>query len=620
MGKVNYMKNIGWIALACLMCSQISWGQVTKADSLRAKLKTDIQDTSRIDLLIELGDELILKSYYESIEYYYQSKALALKLKDTARIVYSLVGITDVHSMLGEYKEALSILNEAIALSSNNIELLATTHSRLAIEYFHIGDYDLSIKNDRISLQYNKQLNDSLQIAYDIHNIGTYYLAIGKIDSAIINYKLSNTYLGDKKDILRAYNNSRMGFSHSNSEQYKEAIKYHHLALDIYAKDSLIYDMAFEENYIASAYFNGHQLDKSLKHAFKAIELTKQLNNHLLFVQNYHLLFDIFNKQKDYKTALKYALLEKVYSDSLEAKNKENIINTMETKNQYTEQQKVLEAIERSNTELSSQKTKLVIFGIITASLLVITIIMLILKRKEHDKNKQLLHQLDSISQTRNKLLSIIGHDLRGSLGNLKNFTELMHHKLLDKGSIEYMLSQFVPMVDSTHSLLETLLLWSHGNDEDFSLQKEKINAAKLIETTVQHLSHLAEVKSIDIKYDKDELEFMADQNMILTIMRNLVSNAIKFSNKNSSIFIHYKSSDKFVAFEVEDEGIGMSVEEIARVLSKDEHFINEGTTGEKGAGIGLNLCNSFISKHGGDLLIQSEPGKGSKFKFVIPI
>ena len=604
----------------CFSTPYLAQNNSIKIDSLKSLLQTNIHDTLRATVLTELGDALILKSHSEALTYYYQSKQLSEKTQDTTGIVFNLLGISDIHSMMGEYKQALSFISEAHILSHNNYDLLAATHSRLAIEYYQIGEHKLSMKNDRLSLKYNALMKDTLQMAYDYHNIAAYYLTINQVDSALYHYKLSNHLLGTRKDVLRAYNNSRMGFAHSQLEDYDTAILFHQKALVLFTQDSLIYDLAMEENYIAFAFLNNHQINEAFNHANKALEYTKMLNNPNLYIQNYNLLYDIYNYKQDYKNALKYTLLKIAYTDSLEQKNKENLALTSETRWKFTEQKRVLEASEKNNFELTKQKYKLIAFSLISALLLVISIVFIIQRRVELNKNKLLVKKLDRLSQSRHKLLSIIGHDLRGSVGNLKNLTELMHHNLLDNQSIETMLTKFVPMVDSTHSLLETLLVWSRNNDDNFALKKEMISAENVVTTTIEHMSHLAWAKHINIIHETDDIEFIADRNMIMTVLRNLISNAIKFSNEHSKIWISYLTSGSNIEFCVKDEGIGMTMDEIDQVMRPEEQFINEGTKGEKGAGLGLKLCNEFISKHGGQLIINSKPEKGSEFKFVIPI
>ncbi len=613
------IKSLFFITIALLFIVCHAQGMVnSKSDSLRILIQNENEDSIRIKALLDLGDELILKSHTEALDCYYQSRMLAEKNSDTTYIVYNLIGICDVYSMMGEYKQALAFVEQARELATGNYELLAAVHSRLAVEYFNLSEFDLSLENDKLSLMYNQILKDTIQMAYDYHNIGTYYLGIQNIDSALVYYQRSDSLLGARDEILHAYNNSRMGFAKSYNKEYLASLPYHEKALAYYAKDSLFYEMAQEENYMSSAYYSSHQLIKATEHAQKALQYSVKLNNHQLLCDNYDLLYDIYNKQKDYKKALEYTLLEKAYTDSLEEKNKESIIQSMKTRHRFMEQKKILEATEESNVQLSRQRMQLLIFSCVSVFLLVVVIIISKQNRKKHQKNKELLVELNHVNDSIRKLLSIIGHDLRDSVGNLKNFTQLMHYELLDNKSVKDMIRMFVPMIDSTHGLLENLLTWSKNDSDNFQPQIEKLNTKEMAQIVIGQVYNIAKNKNISIEQNIEEGTICADKNMLLTVLRNLLSNAIKFSKDGDKVILKCNLHDNQVVFSVLDYGVGLNQEQIDKILG-EETFHTSGTSGERGSGLGLSLCASFIAKHGGKLTIESEPGNGACFHFQIP-
>ena len=608
----------------CLFCfvyflSFLSINGNNRVDSIRSLLSSEIEDSVKISLYTELADLLLQSSHTEALDYYYSSLKLSKKCSDTAGIVYGLLGICDVHSLLGEYKQALNFTMKAHHYAQNDYDLLASCYSRMAIEYFNLEEYDLSIKHDRLSLKYNKLINDSLKIAYDLHNIGTYYLGIELFDSARYYYQFSNSYLKQTKDPLPAYNNSRTGFSYSYEEEYNKALQYHYKALEIFSSDSSYYDLAMEENYIASAYFNLRRLKEALKHAFLALEYSKKLNNHDLLKENYFLLYDIYNYKKDYKNALKYVLLQKAYSDSLEIRNRETVIQSIKTKYEFEQQKRVLEATNKSNVELSKQKKLFFILSIVAIGLLIVSVVVLFLRHKEHQKNRLLTKELEKVNNSLRKLLSIIGHDLKSSIGNLRNFTRLIHYKILDKESIDDMITKIVPMVDSTHDLLENLLAWTSNNDGYIKPVIVRICIKDIVQYSIKQLSHLATLKKIKIKEDLEQVYFYSDKNVLLIVLRNIITNAIKFSPENSIINVSGRVNNSLVEFSVKDEGIGMTKEEIDNIFDNNYHFHAKGTKGESGSGIGLKLCNSIIMNIGGEIKVESTKSKGSTFTFYIP-
>jgi len=591
-----------------------------KVDSLEVLIKTQVHDSIRMNALNELASELASQTHTRALSLYFESLQLAQSLNHTVGIVYNLIGIADIYSIVGEYKQALEYISQALKLSDNNRELLGTCYSRLAIEYFNLEEYELSLKNDKLALEQHLLLNDTLNVAYDYHNIGTYHLGKQQFDSAVYFYKKSDSLLIKQDDILFAYNKSRMGFAFTEEKQYEKALECHFNALDEFIKINQTYDIVLENTFISSIYFMMRNMSKSNQYAQIALAEADKLNNHDLYKRIYNLLFDIHNYQKDYKNALKYTLLEKAYTDSIDKKNRESVVNTLNTKYELDEQQHQLKSSKHANKRLHKQRLLLLISSAFTFALLSSLVIIYFQKRKEHKTNKDLVIELNKVNRSTKNILSIIGHDLRGAVGNLKNFTHLMHHNLLDNKSIGNMIKKFIPMVDSTYDLLDNLLTWSRNENDQFTPHPEELDASEIIDLTINHLNHLAEVKQIELKTNIEDFTIKADRNMLLTVIRNLLSNAIKFSYPNSTIIITTRVNDKLGEFSIIDSGKGLLEDEIQLILDKDKLYHTLGTKGEKGSGLGLVLCHSFILKHNGKLNIESKVDEGSKFSFTIPL
>ena len=127
--------------------------------------------------------------------------------------------------------------------------------------------------------------------------------------------------------------------------------------------------------------------------------------------------------------------------------------------------------------------------------------------------------------------------------------------------------------------------------------------------------------KNIELKrFIPDDLVIVADRNMIKTVLRNLISNAIKFTPKNGKVGVNALTNDKYIEIAVSDNGIGMTKEIISKLFRIDSNHLTRGTENEKGTGLGLFLCKEFVEKHGGKIWVESEPGKGSIFKLFLPL
>jgi len=235
-------------------------------------------------------------------------------------------------------------------------------------------------------------------------------------------------------------------------------------------------------------------------------------------------------------------------------------------------------------------------------------------------KSEQRLQELNA---TKDKFFSIIAHDLKNPFNDLMGFTQLLALNIekYDKSKIE----QFVNIIHQSsklaYNLLENLLDWSRSQTGILKFNPEKIPINKLVDENIDLLESTARNKNIQIysEFDKGLFAF-ADKNMVRTIIRNLISNAIKYTNQGGHINIKSYSNNKVCEISVSDSGIGISEENIAKIFVIDKSFSTTGTEREKGTGLGLILCKEFVEKNGGKLWVKSKPNKGSTFFFTLPL
>jgi two-component system sensor histidine kinase/response regulator len=223
----------------------------------------------------------------------------------------------------------------------------------------------------------------------------------------------------------------------------------------------------------------------------------------------------------------------------------------------------------------------------------------------------------------KDRLFSIIGHDLRSPLSAIKMQLDFILRGIInptDPNFINKTVHNLNATTDEAFNLLDNLLGWAKSESGSLSIIKENVNVLNLVEQC-ERLQQLAiENKNIELQITIPENAFVyADMNMIKTVLRNLVSNAIKFTPVEGSISISARLEDEFWNVSVSDSGVGISEEDLVKVLNPSEHFFKEGTEQEAGTGLGLILCQDFILKNGGTLWVESTLGKGSSFTFSVP-
>ena len=230
--------------------------------------------------------------------------------------------------------------------------------------------------------------------------------------------------------------------------------------------------------------------------------------------------------------------------------------------------------------------------------------------------------KLKALNTTKDKLFSIIAHDLRGPVGTSADLLEVLIESYESFSSDEQlkMLEILKNSAKSTFNLLETLLNWSIIQTGNLVFKPELFNLTKSIDTIVKNITPTAFSKNITLLFEPaDEIYTYADQNMIQTVFRNLIGNAIKYTFRGGTIEVKTVDQGNKTEITISDDGVGMDEETRNNLFVLNRQNSKYGTENEKGTGLGLILCKEFIEKHGGHIRVESEKGKGSQFIFDIP-
>ncbi len=243
-------------------------------------------------------------------------------------------------------------------------------------------------------------------------------------------------------------------------------------------------------------------------------------------------------------------------------------------------------------------------------------------KLKYEREIRRMNEELKVLNASKDKLFSIIAHDLKNPLMALMGFSDMMieDSKTISPDEIEDLSTTINQLSKDTHSLLENLLTWARVQTESCRFERTKFLVAQEVDGLFTLLTHAADLKKISlINNVPDDLYLNADINMIITVIRNLISNAIKFSNENKKITVSAERKDNLTRINVSDEGIGIEPESIDNLFRIDVQTSTTGTKGEKGTGLGLILCNEFVNLHKGTISVRSELNKGTEFLIDIP-
>ena len=227
--------------------------------------------------------------------------------------------------------------------------------------------------------------------------------------------------------------------------------------------------------------------------------------------------------------------------------------------------------------------------------------------------------ELTELNQVKNKLFSVIAHDLKTPMYALRNLFLSMQHAKVPAKEIKDMLPSIVNEMNYTTSLMENLLQWAKTQMKSASVQPEVLDIKSMTLEVMQILQLQASNKKIYLESRIDLPVYgYADREMVNLVLRNLLSNAIKFTPENGKVMVRASDNISFVEIFVQDTGIGMSSEDMLQLFG-EMYYTTKGTASENGTGLGLKLCKHFLEKNGGEISVKSNPGEGSVFSFTLP-
>ncbi|MBK6605068.1 MAG: PAS domain S-box protein [Leptospiraceae bacterium] len=246
-------------------------------------------------------------------------------------------------------------------------------------------------------------------------------------------------------------------------------------------------------------------------------------------------------------------------------------------------------------------------------------------RKKNEEELNQNLKELENLNNTKDKFFNIIAHDLRNPFSGIMGIAELLENQVMSDNSefAEYLI-KYLKMIQtsskSAYNLLENLMQWAKSQTGEIRINAREIYLKNLVDASINIISSNAFQKNISVECEilSDEKVF-ADESIVNTILRNLLTNAIKFSYPNGKVIVSSNAKGEFLEISISDFGVGIAPNNIEKLFRIDSKFINPGTKNEKGTGLGLILCKEFTELHGGEIRVKSEIGKGSTFTFTLP-
>lgn len=535
----------------------------------------------------------ILGNYSEAMDYFYKGLELAKKYEQVEQEGYAYVNIGNLHIYQGYYYNAIENLMTAktIAEKLSNERMLGYVHLNIGRAQMLRNENHKALENFKKALNIRIQVNQVSGMAVCYKYIGDINMELGENAEALENYRKSLEVLDKSMD------------------------------KDLYANIL---------TKLSKAYFFTGNYNLAESNAKVSMKIAKEIGAKLIIRDNLKILSEIDLKTNKYKSASQHLEYIISYNDTLFNQQLSEKMFNLEYQFEKEKDQAKIDLLNKDKRiqelELHRARTFITALLIILVLISGVFIFVSISLRQRRERNRLLERQkqeLDNINKTKDKMFLIIGHDLRGPIGNLKSLIELLLEDEEVSGNKELLetFRIFMKSVQSVSDLLENLLLWAKNQRNEIIFQPENISINAVINRNLQLFKSIADHKGIKLIVNiESNLDVFADKNMLMTVVRNLISNAVKYTSGGGSIEIGVELEDGYCKVTIKDSGVGFSHETAMKIFDAKNFYTTSGTNNETGSGLGLSLSKEFIDFNGGRIWAESNPGKGAAFYFTLPL
>jgi signal transduction histidine kinase len=532
---------------------------------------------------------------------------------------------------MGDYANALNGYLEGAELAQKigNKRMLSIMNEDIASLYASQKDYEQALEYYKIVKRINEEINQEVNSAETFSNMASLYADMGKLEYAMFNINTSIATF-EKEGITDwlAYAYEVKGKIYLKQQKFKWALFW-------YNQSELLHRQLEDErgeidllNGMAEAYFGLEQDSISKRYALKAFDISNGIN----FLEGRQkcakTLYKISKKNNEYDTALSYHEIYQQLSDTLSRSENQKSLTLLKTKVEH-ERQKANLIIENEK-QLATQRSY--VNAALAILLIFVTVTFLVhrsekiqknlnaeLKAKTKDLEENEL-ELTALNETKDKLFSIIAHDLRGPIGAFQGLLDLFRNGEMGKEEFIDFIPKLGHDIDHISFTLNNLLTWGQSQMKGSVTRPAVIPVENIVDDNFNLLSEIAEGKSIKLvsNVPSNTLAWV-DGDQLDIVIRNLISNALKFTKANGLVSVAAQEKTDHWEIAVRDTGIGMPKETVDTIFSKNTNITTYGTNNEKGTGLGLSLCKEMVEKNNGTIWVDSVPQQGSCFYFTVP-
>ena len=562
-------------------------------------------------------------NYSQAINYYNMMLEIAEELNDIEEVTKALNNIGFSVRRLGAFDESTNYYYQVLALCDNYTgkENDAIKQNRLAalnsIGNIHkwLGNIEAADSIFRITIKGEHEMGNLKGLAKNYANLASTFKDKEQLDSAWIYYKLSMKYsveTNDKYGIELSHVN--FGNMYRLEEKYDEALAEYHIVFD--KLDEKANRWHWLSVCIAITRVNILKGDYStvLSYLDKAQPIAEQIHSYTHLSDIAYMRYQYYKNTGNYRLALDNYVNTYYWSDSL--RNEENVSHLQNLRVSY-EREKNARKIERQEAEIKYQKTQRIFFAVGLGISLIILLMLWYMLRLRTKRNRV----LSETNATKDRFFSIISHDLKNPAISQRDALQLLIDcaDSWDTHSLKHYYLELLKSADGQVELLYNLLNWAQVQTGRMPYRPVQFDLVSEFRSDISIVGNMAERKQIVFNVQTPDTAIVTgDSNMLATVVRNLLTNAVKFTDKGGSISLQVEETNDTYTVSVSDTGKGMSDEQLRNLFCLDRRQSQKGTSGEQGSGLGLIVCEELLEKHNSKLHIESQEGQGSRFWFVL--
>lgn len=594
-------------------------------DSLKKALPL-ATELDRLFILNELGTNLRENDQDLALEYLFEAEKIAIARADQKAESKSKENISWIYYRRGQWQRSFEYAVAAyrLALESSSFLEAARVLNNMGALYYEQQNYEMAISKFKEAYNLSLKSSDLYTQIRSLNNVAFNFSQLGELDSAL-TYAVKSIEANEKagSPYLTSFTFRVIADIYFEKNQLDSAEALYKKSLDFAEKQDALTFKAGLYHRIGSTYLRQGKLIQAESILKEGILLSSE-NKFLDELQKTHkVLAEVYEAKGDIRAAFaeqsKYLML----NNSLQSKETKNRLSLLQGmfENDLKESEFELLKAQNENQATRLEFANRTVWVISVAGLLILGlgIWLFRLNKKAQKQNKDLAQkskELAEINQTKNKLFSIIGHDLRGPVGQVKSIVDLLIRGYLDKEEFDELIQNLKKDVDSVYLTLNNTLKWSLAQMDGFKLNQKELDLNELIESSL--IAVQTQLKEKNIHIDKSiriQSKVLADLDLMEVVLRNIFNNSIKFSKPGQIVEVTAEQVDQKVILCIKDHGTGMSEKQIDQILSENISITDSslGTHSEKGTGLGLQICKEFTKMNGGQLSITSELKNGTK-------